>query len=192
MTKAHTTWRRHARRAEGESGCGGAERERARARAQGGPLDRRPRASCSATALARWEHRVRRSGRHARRAARGAHLVQKGRAAMEHLDERRVLGGRRVARVVLDPALDGRGGVEELHEQAHVLGRVGALGRLRAEPRSSMHPALVANLANLYQMTSSPNTSVGPGASSKPTLERLVMATAPDDFDLGVLNLGGQ
>ena len=57
---------------------------------------------------------------------------------------------------------------------------------LRADPASSLqHPVLVANLANLYQMTSPPG-----GGSQKPTLERLVAATAPDDFDFGVLTLG--
>ena len=59
-------------------------------------------------------------------------------------------------------------------------------GQLKADPRGSMHPALVANLANLYQMTA-PNAGAG---SSKPTLERLGVATAGDDFDHGVLNLG--
>ena len=38
-------------------------------------------------------------------------------------------------------------------------------------------------------MTSSPASGGGGG---KPTLERLVMATAPDDFDASVLNSGGQ
>ena len=59
--------------------------------------------------------------------------------------------------------------------------------QLRADPRKSMHPALVANLANLYQMTAH-----GGAGSTRPTLERLVMATAPDDFDHTVLTLGQQ
>ena len=58
--------------------------------------------------------------------------------------------------------------------------------QMRAAPKASMQPALVANLANLYQMIA-PGAG---GASSKPTLERLVMATADDDFDASVLNLG--
>ena len=52
--------------------------------------------------------------------------------------------------------------------------------QLKANPHGSMHPTLVANLANLYQMTGGP----------KSTLERLVMATAPDDFDPSVLHMG--
>ena len=64
------------------------------------------------------------------------------------------------------------------------------LGTPLASPRRRL-AALVANLANLYQMTSPSSGGLGgSGASSKPTLERLVMATAPDDFDTTVLHLG--
>ena len=57
--------------------------------------------------------------------------------------------------------------------------------QLRAQPQASMHPTVVANLANLYQMT--PSASGG-----KATLERLVTATAPDDFDMSVLQSPAQ
>ena len=73
----------------------------------------------------------------------------------------------------------------------HLSEAVGTLeSQLKADPKGSMHPTLVANLANLYQMTS-------PGAAqnfrdAKPTLEKIVQATAADDFDASVLNLGGQ
>ena len=42
---------------------------------------------------------------------------------------------------------------------------------------------IVSNLEALYQMREG-------RAASKQTLERLVLATAADDFDMGVLSLG--
>ena len=55
-------------------------------------------------------------------------------------------------------------------------------GQLRAAPRDSMHEVLVSNLSALYQMREG-------GGGAKSTLERLVVAVAPDDFDMGVLKL---
>ena len=59
--------------------------------------------------------------------------------------------------------------------------------QLKRDPQTSMHPVLVSNLANLYQMISSPG-----GVSNKHALERLVHAVASDDFDTSVLSLGQQ
>ena len=58
-------------------------------------------------------------------------------------------------------------------------------GALHTDPHASMHPALIANLVNLYQMTCN-----GPSTSAKSTLERLVASTADQDFDMSLLNLG--
>ena len=82
-------------------------------------------------------------------------------------------------------------GEEEASEEARRLFERALVGLEQAG--GQMHPdtlSIVANLANLYQMTS-------PGAAqnfrdAKPTLEKIVQATAADDFDASVLNLGGQ
>ena len=45
-----------------------------------------------------------------------------------------------------------------------------------------MHEVIVSNLSALYQMREG-------GGAAKEVLERLVVATSTDDFDMGVLKL---
>lgn len=56
-------------------------------------------------------------------------------------------------------------------------------GLLKADPHGSMHQVIISNLEALYQMREG-------RAASKVTLERLVLATAADDFDMSALQLG--
>jgi len=54
--------------------------------------------------------------------------------------------------------------------------------QIKADPRGAMHEVIVSNLSALYQMREG-------GGNFKGTLERLVIAAATDDFDMGVLKL---